>query len=169
MSASNKLIFSLAQNLDIDEKNQARKNIGAVGCFGHPFQTVTHTVTNDESQQGSFDITLSNKAKGRYFLRLSMYSGDNDGLQSDRYPFRITSYINLEGGGQLVSELASSSLDRLDSPGTWYSIFTALLDNTSGTATSIVLHFYFGTHKIQANTTITTTIFYHLVSETEPS
>lgn len=32
MSASNKLIFSLAQNLDIDEKNQARKNIGAVGC-----------------------------------------------------------------------------------------------------------------------------------------
>ena len=30
MSTSNKLIFSLAQNLDIDEKNQARKNIGAV-------------------------------------------------------------------------------------------------------------------------------------------
>ena len=30
MSASNKLIFSLTQNLDIDEKNQARKNIGAV-------------------------------------------------------------------------------------------------------------------------------------------
>lgn len=33
MSASNKLIFSLEQNLDTDEKNQARKNIGAVGCF----------------------------------------------------------------------------------------------------------------------------------------
>jgi len=30
MSASNKLIFSLAQNLDIDEKNQTRKNIGDV-------------------------------------------------------------------------------------------------------------------------------------------
>ncbi len=30
MSASNKLIFSLAQNLDIDKRNQARKNIGAV-------------------------------------------------------------------------------------------------------------------------------------------
>ena len=30
MSVSNKLIFSLAQNLDIVEKNQARKNIGAV-------------------------------------------------------------------------------------------------------------------------------------------
>ena len=26
MSASDKLIFSLAQNLDTDEKNQARKN-----------------------------------------------------------------------------------------------------------------------------------------------
>lgn len=33
MSASNNIIFSLDQNLDIDEKNQARKNIGAVGCF----------------------------------------------------------------------------------------------------------------------------------------
>ena len=30
MSASNKLIFSFAQDLDIDEKNQKRKNIGAV-------------------------------------------------------------------------------------------------------------------------------------------
>lgn len=30
MSASNKLIFSLEQNLDIDEKNQARKNIGEI-------------------------------------------------------------------------------------------------------------------------------------------
>jgi len=33
MSASNKLIFSLAQNLDIDEKNRVRENLGAVRCF----------------------------------------------------------------------------------------------------------------------------------------
>jgi hypothetical protein len=49
MSASNKLIFSLAQNLDIDEKNQARKNIGAVGSFQQSTQTETVTLSNDQT------------------------------------------------------------------------------------------------------------------------
>jgi hypothetical protein len=49
MSASNKLIFSLAQNLDIDEKNQACKNIGAVGSFQQSTQTETVTLSNEQT------------------------------------------------------------------------------------------------------------------------
>lgn len=168
MSASNKLIFSLAQNLDIDEKNQARKNIGAVGCFGQSYQTATHTITNDEAQHGGFDVTLTHNSPGRYLLKINVYSGTNDGLQSDRYPLRLSAIQNYSGGGQSSVELGTTALERLDSPGPWYANATMILPNTFN-ATSIVLHLYFGMHKIPANAVLTVTIDYHLLSETDPS
>lgn len=168
MASCNKLIFSLTQNLDINEKNQARNNIGAVGCFDQAYQTVTHTITNDEAQNGGFDITLSHNSPGRYLLKINVYSGPNDGLQSDRYGLRLSAIQNYSGGGQSAVEMSTTALERLDSPGPWYANVTALLPNTFN-ATSIVLHLYFGTHKVPANAVITVSIDYHLLSETDPS
>jgi hypothetical protein len=167
MSASNKLIVSLAQNLDADKKNQARSNIGAVGAFTQQVQLGTHTVTNDEADSGVFDIQLSHHSAGLYILCITVQSGKDDGLNTDRYPMRISADLNHADGRSTV-ELETSALERIDNSGNWLANIASLLPNTVN-ASSIYLHLYFGRNKIPANSTINFIIKYYLLSETKPS
>lgn len=169
MSASNKLIFSLEQNLDIDEKNQARKNIGAVGLFRHNAQSATHTVTNDEAQAGTIEIPLDHFVRGVYLLDVQLYAGSGEGLSNTRIPLRVCFNYHFEGGGHSSSLEHTGALEQIDNTGPWYYGDSIRLHTDLGTLTGIDLEVYWGPWKIQAGKNIDVSISYVLLSETDPS
>jgi hypothetical protein len=168
MSASNKIIFSLAQNLNINEKNQARKNIGAVGFFWDNTQSVSHVVTNDEAQVGTIKIPLQHYDSGVYLLDVRLYAGSGSNLGNTRIPLRVRFEYKFDGGSHSSSLEHTGALEQIDNDGPWYYGDTIRLRTNLGTLTGIDLEVYWGPWKIQANTSIDVTISYVLLSETEP-
>ena len=166
MSASNKLIFSLEQNLDIDEKNQARNNIGAVGAFRQTVQTETVTLSNDQAQNGVIEVATKFNS-GHYIMNVELYIATGSNVSDSRVPVRLTfSYNN---GGSTNDTMWTSALERFNNSAPWYAGLTMADAYVGPMLTSRKLRINWEPWKIQAGVSIQVTISYLLISETEPS
>lgn len=166
MSASNKLIFSLEQNLDINEKNRARKNIGAVAAIRQVTQDESITLTNDQAQRGRIEVPLDNHDIGTYLLNVELYATTSSSISDQRVPIRL--YFQYSNALASATEW-TSALERLNSNSPWYAGLSMLPSSTITQHTVKNLVVYWEPLKIQAGVTIRLTIEYILLSETEPS
>ena len=166
MSASNKLIFSLEQNLDIDEKNRARNNIGAVGAFRQQIQSENITLTNDQAQAGHIAVPLTHHNLGAYLLNVELYAATGSNISDQRVPIRLELRYN---NGSSSSVMWTSALERFNSNAPWYAGLSILDNSGINPLTSLELIVKWEPGKIQTGVTLGLTIEYTLLSETEPS
>lgn len=169
MPASNKIIFSLTQNLDIDEKNRARHNIGAVGLFNRTAQTVTHTVTNNEAQAGHITLPLSLVKPGVYLVNLELYAASDAGLGNTRIPLHIRFDYTYEGGAHSSSFVHTGTLEQLENNGSWHYGDSISLRTNYSDLTGVSLEIYFAAWAIQANKNVQISVDSVLLSETDPT
>lgn len=166
MSASNKLIFSLEQNLDIDEKNQARKNIGAVAAISQSIQSENITLTNDQAQAGHIVVPLTHHNLGAYLLNVELYAATGSNISDQRVPIRLELRYN---GGSSSSVMWTSALEKFNNSAPWYAGLSILDNSGINPLTSLELIVKWEPWKIQTGVTIGLTVEYILLSETEPS
>ena len=166
MSASNKLIFSLAQNLDIDEKNQARNNIGAVGAFRQSVQTETVTLSSDQAQNGVIEVATKFDS-GHYIMNVELYIATGSNVSDSRVPVRLTFVYN--NVGPTDDTMWTSALEQFNNNAPWYAGLTMADAYVGPILTSRKLRINWEPSKIQAGVSIQVTISYLLISETEPS
>ena len=166
MSASNKLIFSLAQNLDIDEKNRARNNIGAVAAIRQSIQSENITLTNDQAQAGQIAVPLTHHNLGAYLLNVELYAATSSNISDQRVPIRLELRYN---NGSSSSVMWTSAIERFNSNAPWYAGLSILDNSGINPLTSLELIVKWEPWKIQTGVTLGLTIEYTLLSETEPS
>lgn len=126
MSESNKLIFSLEQNLTDAEKYQGRTNLGTFGMYDIPGAEQSQTVDG-----GSVDLqyTVGNILhKGLYLLNIDL-SVDHDGLvPTDKaVPCVIFVDENRPGGAVSPNSRFTGALTRIESSGGYKLGMTVML------------------------------------------
>ena len=126
MSASNKLIFSLAQNLTDAEKYQGRTNLGTFGMYD---------ITEAEQSQtvGGVSINLaytvgSSLHKGVYLLNINLSVSPGGLVPTDKaVPCVIFVDENRPGGGVSANTRFTGALTRIESSGGYELGMTAML------------------------------------------
>jgi hypothetical protein len=116
MSASNKLIFSLAQNLTDSEKYQGRTNLGTFGMYdiaeAEQSQTVGGGSVNLQYTVGS---SLHN---GVYLLNIDLSVSPDGLVPTDKaVPCVIFVDMNRSGGGVTPISRFTGALTRIESSG----------------------------------------------------
>lgn len=118
MSASNKLIFSLAQNLTDSEKYQGRANIGALSKYRILPVTLNHTVTQQEAASGQFSFSVNATQAGLYLLSLHLYvSPDGTKPNENLVPLLLDVTRHSSSGGSGSLSNYATTLTRLEQNG----------------------------------------------------
>lgn len=132
MSASNKLIFSLAQTLTDDEKSQACKNIGAARTAYYPSLTGSHQITQTEAQNGviKFGLTMPNALKNNclvlFQVEIDVPTSANLGQNS--YPVLVELRLTDADSGTAHETMASGVLCRTASNTQWKFVTSFMFD-----------------------------------------
>ncbi len=158
MSASNKLIFSLAQNLDIDEKNQACKNIGAIRGYNVNTITGSHQISQSEAQTGTMTFSVFNSGiKGVMLYNVGIEVPASANLSQNVYPVQVKLNFTFEGGGTSYATVATGVLCRTGNDRAWdlYVNFFYDFDHHNRAITALKMTVDWGELTIPQSTEIT--------------
>lgn len=161
MSESNKLIFSLEQNLDIDEQNRACKNIGAIRGYNISTITGSHQISNSEASTGTMTFSVfTSGIKGVVLYNIGIEVPTSANLGQNIYPVILKLNFTFEGGGTSYATVATGVLCRTSNSRPWdlYANFTYDFDIHSQTITALTLEVDWGELVIPQNTEIIYTI-----------
>lgn len=161
MSASNKLIFSLEQNLTTDEQNRACKNIGAIRDYTIATVTGSHQISNSEAQSGTMTFNaLFTGVKGVVLFNVGIEVPTTANLGQNIYPVILKLNFTFEGGGTSYATVATGVLCRTSNSRPWdlYANFTYDFDIHSQTIAALTLEVDWGELVIPQSTEIIYTI-----------
>ena len=161
MSASNKLIFSLAQNLTADEQNRACKNIGAIRGYTITPVSGSHQISNSEAQSGTMTFNaLFSGIKGVVFYDVGIEVPSSANLGQNMYPVIVQLNLTFEGGGTSSFKVATGVLCRTGQNQNWclYANFAYDFDVHNQTLTNVMIQVDWGEWVIPQSTEIIYTI-----------
>lgn len=157
MSASNKLIFSLKQNLTDDEKSQACKNIGAIRGYTIATVSGSHQISSSEAQSGTMTFNaLFTGVKGVVLYDVGIEVPPSANLGQNIYPIVITLNITREGGGTSAEKVATGVLCRTSNGQNWclYANFAYDFDVVAMPITNLMIQIDWGEWVIPQSTEI---------------
>lgn len=161
MSASNKLIFSLAQNLTDDEKSRACKNIGAIRSFAMNTITGSHQLTQGEASTGTVNFSVFwTGISGVILYDVGIEVPETANLGQNTYPVIVKLNFTFEGGGTAYATVATGVLCRTGSNRPWdcYVNFAYDYDQHNRPITALKLSVEWGEWVIPQNTEIIYTV-----------
>lgn len=161
MSASNKLIFSLAQNLTADEQNRACKNIGAIRGYTITPVSGSHQISQSEASSGGMSFNAMFSGVGGIVLYdVGIEVPPSANLGQNMYPVIITLDLTFEGGGTAALKVATGVLCRTSQNASWhlYVNFAYDFDIYAHPLTNVMIRVDWGEWVIPQSTEIVYTI-----------
>lgn len=120
MSASNKLIFSLEQNLTTDEQNRACKNIGAIRGYNITTTTGSHQISQSEASSGTMTFSVfTDGIKGVVLYDVGIEVPTSANLGQNIYPVQVKLNFTFEGGNTAYATVATGILCRTGNSRPW--------------------------------------------------
>ena len=131
MQNTNKILCNLDQQLTDAEKAQARANIGAVVKSYYTANVLTHNTTNDDAQNGYFDIEYLASAQqfsGLLLCNVEVIVGAGSGIGNNVNPLVIR--IKLTDNNNVVhtDTVATGVLCRTSNNSDWRYVGTFFFD-----------------------------------------
>lgn len=170
MNDTNKVLCNIAQTLTPQTRYQARDNIDTVTVYDVKAISTSHTVTQQEAQNGEFSINVLIRTPGLYLISPCLYISPNGTRPNENVvPFRVNVRRNYSDSSHNSVFGYTADLTRLDQNGPWWGRFDLFLNVVQSTITSLDFFFQFEPYKIPQNTPIDVSFSMNIIGNIDPS